>query len=339
MSHELETPSGYTATVGSTIDIVEITDLVVRVEQHLDGSARATRSYLQMVLDAPGADRAEGTLTLRDVRTGHLVGFGVHQNSEPHVESVTSGWVEPRRTGNGLGRTILTWGLERARSQIHLAPEDTRVTNRCQVSDADTAAATLFATLGYQADRHEIEMKLMLDGPVATRPPPRGVTVRTMSGEGDISTVSGVVADAFRDHYGWVETSREQRMERWRNFRAMDEWDDDLVFIAETANAAVGAVVGIRSHGAITDVGYIGSLAVVRSWRGKGLAKALLTMAFDEFRRRGMQAVALEVDADNLTGATKLYRGVGMEPVRSETAYLFELRPGVDLVKRGEVHS
>jgi hypothetical protein len=52
-----------------------------------------------------------------------------------------------------------------------------------------------------------------------------------------------------------------------------------------------------------------------------------------------MQAVALEVDADSLTGATKLYRSVGMEPVRSETAYLIELRPGVDLVKRGEAHS
>jgi mycothiol synthase len=334
MSHELETPSGYTATVGSTIDIDEITDLVVRVEQHLDGSARATRSYLQMVLDAPGADREEGTLTLRDVRTGHLVGFGVHQNPEPHVESVTSGWIEPRHTGNGLGRTILTWALERARSQIHLAPEDTRITNRCEVSSADTAAATLFAAVGYVADRREIEMELMLNGPVAITPLPQGVNVRTMSGGEDLSTVSGVVADAFRDHYGWVDSSSEHRMERWRNFRAMDEWDDNLVFIAETTDAAVGVVVGIRSHGANTDVGYIGSLAVVRSWRGRGLAKALLTMAFDEYRRRGMQAVALGVDADSLTGATKLYRSVGMEPVRSETAYLIELRPGVDLVKR-----
>jgi mycothiol synthase len=329
-----EVPHGYTATVGGGIDAAEVADLVVRVEQHLDGSARATHSYIQMLLDAPGADRAGGTLTLRDARIGNLAGFGLHQNPEPHVESVTHGWVDPRHTARGLGTAIVAWGLEQARSQIRLAPEDARITNRCQVSDADTAAATVFTELGYRADRHDIEMELVFDGPVTVTPLPQGVTVRTMSGEEDISTVSGVVADAFRDHYGWVESSSEQRMERWRNFRAMDEWDDDLVFLAETPDAAVGAIVGIRSHGAKTGVGYIGSLAVVRSWRGRGLAKALLTRAFEEYLQRGMRAVALDVDADSLTGATRLYRSVGMEDVRSETAHLIELRPGIDLVKR-----
>ena len=38
------------------------------------------------------------------------------------------------------------------------APEDARVTNRCQASNADTAAARVFIGLGYSPDRHEIEM-------------------------------------------------------------------------------------------------------------------------------------------------------------------------------------
>lgn len=328
-------PAGYDATVGGDVDTAEVTELVVRVEAAIDGSSRATESFVQMLIDMPGTDQDGRTLALREATTGNLIGFGLHQNPEPHVESVTQGWVDPDHLGRGLGSAIVAWGLGRARSQIHLAPDGARLTARCQASDADSTAAEVFRVAGFQPDRHEIEMELIFDGPVTVAPVPPGITVRTMSGAEDLPIVAGVVAEAFRDHYGFVESSREQRVERWKNFRLMDEWDDNLVLIAEASSEAVGVIVGIRSQGAITDAGFIGSLAVVRPWRGKGLARALLTMAFDRYHRRGMRAVALDVDADNLTGATRLYDSVGMEPVRSETAYLIEIRPGNDLVKRG----
>lgn len=327
-------PDGYAVTVGGAVDIAELTDLVVRVEGDLDGSPRATESFVQMVLGTPGVDPEEGTLSFRHVGTRDLVGFGLYQNAEPHVESVTSGWVDPDHRDLGLGSTLVGWGLQRARSETHLAPDGVRVTARCQASEADTAAAEVFTGLGYKRDRHTIEMELVFDGPVTVSSFPQGLTVRTMSGAQDLPIVSGVVAEAFRDHYGWVESSVKQRIERWENFRSMDEWDDDLVFIAEAGNEPVGELVGIRSRGSSTDVGYIGSLGVVRRWRGRGVAKALLTTAFDHYHQRGMRAVALDVDAESLTGATRLYRGVGMVPVRSETAFLIELRPGVDLVRR-----
>jgi mycothiol synthase len=334
MTNGMQTPTGYTATVGGAVDTAELAWLLARVESALDGSPRATESFVQMVLDAPGVQPEEGTLSFRHSGTRDLVGFGLYQNAEPHVESVTSGWVRPDHRDLGLGSTLVGWGLQLARSHVGLAPDGSRVTNRCQATDADFAAAEVFTSLGYKADRHDIELELVFDGPVTVSPFPHGLTVRTMSGADDIPTVSRVVAEAFKDHYGWVESSVKQRIERWENFRAMDEWDDDLVFIAESDGEAVAVLVGIRSHGSRTDLGYIGSLGVVRSWRGRGIAKALLTTAFDQYHRRGKRAVALDVDADSLTGATMLYRGVGMEPVRSETAYIIELRPGTDLVRR-----
>ena len=39
---------------------------------------------------------------------------------------------------------------------------------------------------------------------------------------------------------------------------------------------------------------------------------ALLHAAFAAFRRRGVTAVALSVDAENPTGATRLYKRAGM---------------------------
>lgn len=60
------------------------------------------------------------------------------------------------------------------------------------------------------------------------------------------------------------------------------------------------------------NAGYIGSLGVLRKGRGRGVAKALLADAFGSFRDAGRARVFLHVDAESPTGATRLYRSVGM---------------------------
>lgn len=333
-------PHGYEVTIGGEIDVAEVAGLIVAAETAIDGSSPVNESFVGMILNAPGTTQDEDVLTIRESVTGKLVGFGLHRDPDPHVESVTSGWVHPEHVGSGLGSTIVGWGLKRARSKVVLAPKGTRVTNRCQAGDADTAAAALFSDFGYAPDRHEIEMELVLDGPVRVSELPQGVALQTISGVDDIPVLARTITDAFRDHYGWVDSSWDETLERYATYRAMDEWDDDLVYIAQTRDGPAGALIALRSFGSHDDVGYIGALGVLQQWRGMGLARALLTTAFANYARRGMRAVRLDVDADSLTGATRLYRGVGMEQVRSETAYLIELRAGIDLVKREEeVHS
>ena len=44
----------------------------------------------------------------------------------------------------------------------------------------------------------------------------------------------------------------------------------------------------------------------------RGLGRALLLRAFQDFRARGFHEVGLGVDAASLTGATRLYESVGM---------------------------
>jgi mycothiol synthase len=327
-------PEGFQAVVGGAIDTAELVDHIVRVQMAIDGTAPATESFVRMMLGAPGVDAPTDVITLRHEGSGDLAGFGVYYNPASRVESVTMGWVDPDCRNRALGSTIVAWGLDRARSQVRLAPPGARVTNRCQASDADVPAARLFADFGYTPDRREVEMRLDFTGPVEMEEPPDGVTVRTMSGAEDIPIVAAITTEAFKDHYGWVESSRDETIDRWRNYRAMDEWDDDLVFIAESPDGPAGALVGTRSFGSNLDVGYIGSLGVLRPWRGKGLGRSLLTTAFGRYQQRGKRAVVLDVDADNLTGATRLYESVGMKPVRAETSYLIELRYGHDMVKR-----
>jgi ribosomal protein S18 acetylase RimI-like enzyme len=77
----------------------------------------------------------------------------------------------------------------------------------------------------------------------------------------------------------------------------------------------------------------VGSLGVRRPWRKRGLGLSLLTHSFGEFFRRGEQTIGLGVDAENPTGATRLYRRAGMQVADEYVIYLKELRSGRELVE------
>ena len=58
------------------------------------------------------------------------------------------------------------------------------------------------------------------------------------------------------------------------------------------------------------------------------MGEALLKTAFAEFFRRGERRVALQVDAQSPTGATRLYERVGMRVLYEVAVYERELRAG-----------
>jgi ribosomal protein S18 acetylase RimI-like enzyme len=49
--------------------------------------------------------------------------------------------------------------------------------------------------------------------------------------------------------------------------------------------------------------------------RRRGIATALLSRVFWEFRRRGVKHVDLKVQVDNPTGALRVYKALGMREV------------------------
>jgi ribosomal protein S18 acetylase RimI-like enzyme len=83
-----------------------------------------------------------------------------------------------------------------------------------------------------------------------------------------------------------------------------------------------------------SDMGWVDVLGVRRRWRRQGLALAMLHFAFDKFRRMGKLRAGLGVDANSLTGATRLYEKAGMHVAREFYTYEKELRPGRDISKQ-----
>ena len=74
--------------------------------------------------------------------------------------------------------------------------------------------------------------------------------------------------------------------------------------------------------------GWIAGLGVRRPWRRRGVARALLLRAFGQFYDRGERRVALAVDSESPTGATRLYERVGMRVAWKIVAYEKELDAG-----------
>ncbi len=89
-------------------------------------------------------------------------------------------------------------------------------------------------------------------------------------------------------------------------------WDGDEI---------AGLSLCRSSEGGDPDLGWVDILAVRRPWRRRGLALALLLHSFHELRARGRPRVGLGVDAENLTGAVRLYERAGMAPTQQHDVY------------------
>jgi mycothiol synthase len=124
----------------------------------------------------------------------------------------------------------------------------------------------------------------------------------------DLPAVHEVVEAAFADHWG----HHPEPFERWARERTgSPSYDPTLWLLAAEAGRPVGALTASVSGGR----GWVDQLGVLATARGRGIAAALLRRSFATFAGRGLRQVLLNVDAENPTGATRLYERVGMRVV------------------------
>lgn len=157
---------------------------------------------------------------------------------------------------------------------------------------------------GYQDVRRFYEMAIELDSPPAVAVP-EGFTLRAATTE-DGPEFHETIGEAFEDHW---EHHRLPFDEWWRLRTSDPDFDISWWFTVREGDRMVGAVRNIPArNGGV----YVAALGVRRRWRGRGLAKALLQHTFARSLEAGFRRVTLGVDASNPTGATVLYRSIGM---------------------------
>ena len=98
--------------------------------------------------------------------------------------------------------------------------------------------------------------------------------------------------------------------------------------ILDVCTADVDQIAGYSLCRSRSGIGWVGTLGVRRAWRKRGLGEALLLHSSGEFYKRGTKTIGLGVDAENPTGATRLYRKAGMKVAAEYVIYEKELRAG-----------
>jgi mycothiol synthase len=288
-----------------------------------DTTVAVTPDELKHEWESPGFT-LERDAFLVEAEDGRIVGFEEFSNTHKHAVLGTDGYVHPDFKGRGIGTSLLRSVEKRALEEMTFAEPDVRVSLRSTIDNRDPDSHELHRNEGYQPLRYHWRMEIILDGPPAEPELPDGIELRPfIKGQHDIA-VWQAQNESFRDHWG----SHDVTYEEWRRSRFDDpQFDPSLWKIAWEGAEVVGVSLNRYRMG----IGWIRTLGVRRPWRKRGLGEALLQHSFAEFYRRGTKTIGLGVDAQNPTGATRLYQKAGMFAASEYVTYEKELRAGRDI--------
>jgi ribosomal protein S18 acetylase RimI-like enzyme len=178
----------------------------------------------------------------------------------------------------------------------------------------DTSARELFELLGYREARRFYRMLVEHENQPPAPVWPDGFRVSTFE-PGDGEAFHDVLVEAFADEWNFVA----EPFEEWAERRIdAPDFDPTIWFIVRDGDEFAAVLRGDPDRGG---AGWVGALGVRRKWRKRGLGLALLQHAFGEFYRRGQPRVGLGVDAQNPTGATRLYERAGMHVAYEAIAF------------------
>ena len=171
---------------------------------------------------------------------------------------------------------------------------------------------TLVAARGYRPARSSFTMEIAFEGRPEALDPPDGIELRSYA-EQDAEAVRAVLNDAFADDPGHQHVSPANFREFFLKARAVDT---SLWTLAWSGDDVAGFVLAYPERAGDPAVGWVGTLAVRKPWRRRGLGATLLRTAFRQLYDRDLRRVGLDVDTENVTGAVRLYENTGMHVVR-----------------------
>ena len=262
-----------------------------------------------------------------------LVGFvwlGVRPGQREAHKVSQWGGVRPSRRREGIGSALFEWAVRRTSElggdldpglPVHLQIDASR-------HQADLVAVATRA--GYQPVRSFLEIARPVAEPVPVLPAPAELELVPWSPDLDEEARLAHV-ESFADHWGSEPRTREEWRQWYTGHRA---FRPDLSLLA--VDPGTGQVASLVLCAAYpqdwvqTPVEvWVNTVGTRRAWRGRGVARWALAEALRRAAaaRDGFERAILGVDAENPTGALRLYRDLGFaDEVRRVTTFQLAVR-------------
>lgn len=255
----------------------------------------------------------------------HACGYMMVNYRQPDDEGNWIHWLRlmllPEARVPDLEGAILGWGEDRLRQKC-VAPSDATRYFQTWCGEKMTSKKELLADRGYAAIRYSYLMRRPNLDHIPEAALPDGVEFRAVELD-HLRALWAVRCEAFRDHWGHTPEN-EDDFQRWISdpnvnislWRAV--WD-------KKTNRVIGLSVNTifpndnECYG--FKRGWLFSIGVLREWRKKGVASAIVVESLKALRGAGMTESMLGVDAENPSGALQLYERLGYERYQTFAIY------------------
>lgn len=317
-------PEGFALRPPVRADAEPIVAMMNEESMALRGVAMVSLDWIVTPWTTPGAD-LEHDFAVVIGPDGDLAGYLLVESDPPFTSVFSIGVVALRYHGRGLGAAVLAEAERRARRFLDMAPAGDRVALHAGALADEPRVSALLTAHGYVEARRFARMAIAFDGP--PRPPASlpGIQIRPLV-RGEEPAVYACMSEAFADHWGPTWPTEEVWLHQ--HVTASSEFHPDLWQLAWHGPELAGALVAGPDAEEGPSLGHVELVGVRRSFRRRGVGEALLRTSFAQFHSRGARGVALEVDTESITGATRLYERLGMTAEPRFAAWEKELRPG-----------
>jgi mycothiol synthase len=233
------------------------------------------------------------------------------------------GLLMPEWRRRGIGRAMIRWTEGRLREIAAGHKGEKKYFQRATV-DSEVGLEILLQQEGYQAARYGFRMTRPTSAPLPDAPMPAGLEVRPATREQTRQIITAA-DEAFLDHWG----ARSMTENNFQEMMASPTFKPELWKVAWDGDEVAGNVLNYVDEEENQQYGrkraYTEGISVRRPWRRRGLARALLVQSIQMFKELGFEETVLGVDSQNLSGALRLYEGVGYQVERRSTVYRKEL--------------
>jgi GNAT superfamily N-acetyltransferase len=293
-------PDGLTARPMTVDDVDAVVAMINECELHDTGELMWERADLLSDSGTEGFDRDRDWVVV--LEGDRPVGWGM-------LIHLRSAWadVHPSVRGRGVGTWLRVWSETRAREKG--APRVGQT-----IDDTLTGTVALLRGAGYTGRHTSWVLRIDHEERPPDPSPPAGVELRPFRPEDETPALEMFEA-AFAE---WPDRLP-STIGTWRSMVTRREGfaPEDLVLAVEDGRVVGGAFI------LDADEIWVDKLAVARDARHRGIARALLHVAFQRSFDRGYRWTRLSTDSK--TGALTLYERVGMRVERSFTHWAIDL--------------